>query len=325
MALEREDLKKLYVNLVRTRMFDDALCEGLKNGENLAFYHSLKGEEAVSVGACTFLRKDDYVCTTHRGHGLGQYLSKGGSPAALLAEHAGKATGCCNGYSGWHVLDPENGMVGMSGLVGSTFPLGVGLGLAAKNRGKGQVVVAFFGDGASNRGDAHEGMNMAAVLKLPVVWVCDNNEIAAFVPIKSAYPKENIADMAFAYNMPGIVVDGMDVTAVHEAVQAAAERARAGKGPSLVECKCCRYGPHGEGRPDYWHAAIRTREEIEECKKRDPIDRFRERLIQEGVLTQAEADKIHGDASTEVQEARKFAAESPRPDPSRFFKSLYAD
>ncbi|MFH1491653.1 MAG: thiamine pyrophosphate-dependent dehydrogenase E1 component subunit alpha [Pseudomonadota bacterium] len=325
MKLKKEELVKLYVNMVRTRKFDNALCEGLKNGENLAFYHSIGGEEAVGVGACTFLRKDDYVCTTHRGHGLSQLIGKGGSPAELIAEHAGKATGCCNGFSGWHVLAPEIGMLGMSGLVGGTFPLGVGLGLAAKKRGKGQVVVAFFGDGASNRGDAHEGMNMAAVWKLPIVWVCDNNEIAACVPAKSACPRENIADMAFAYDMPGVVVDGMDVVAVHEAVQAAVERARAGEGPSLVECKCCRYGPHGEGRPDYWHSSIRPKEEVDALKKRDAIDRFREKLLMEGNLTPEEIEAIDKEANEEVEDARRFAADSPRPDPSVFLKSLYAD
>ena len=325
MELEKKELIKLYVNMVRTRMFDDVLCDGLKNGENLAFYHSVKGEEAVGVGACTFLRKDDYVCTTHRGHGLSQFIAKGGSPALLIAEHAGKATGCCNGYSGWHVVAPEIGMLGSSGLVGATFPLGVGLGLAAKKRGKGQVVVAFFGDGASNRGDAHEGMNMAAVWKLPIVWVCDNNEIAAFVPIKSAYARENVADMAFTYNMPGVVVDGMDVLAVHKAVQAAVERARCGEGPSLVECKCCRYGAHGEGRPDYWHTTIRSKEELEACKKRDAIDRFRDKLLQDGTLIKEDVENIDREAAAEVVEARRFAAESPRPDPSTFLKSLYAD
>jgi TPP-dependent pyruvate/acetoin dehydrogenase alpha subunit len=325
MKLEKQELVKLYANMVRTIMFDQALCEGLKTGENLSFFHSLRGEEAVGVGACTFLRKDDYVCPSHRGHGLSQLIGKGGSPALLIAEHAGKATGCCKGHSGFHVVAPEVGMLGVSGVVGSTFLIGLGLGLAAKKRGQGQVVVAFFGDGASNRGDAHECMNMAAVQKLPIVWVCENNGIAAFVPISDAFPRGNIADMAFTYNMPGVVVDGMDVLAVHEAVQTAVERARAGEGPSLVECKCCRYAPHGEGRPDYWHSKIRTEKEIEELKKKDPTEQFRKKLIENGALTKEDVERIDREARAEVEEAREFAAASPRPDPSVFLKTLYAD
>jgi len=247
MTLEKEQLVTLYTNMVRARKADEVIVKGLSEGKVVSFYHSGQGEEAVGVGGCAFLRKDDYIYAQHRGHGIAHVLSKGASPKGFIAEHYGKATGACGGIAGFHFAEPELGMFGGAGTIGSTFPMALGWGLAAHKRGQGQVVLAFFGDGASNRGTLHEAMNLASVWKLPIVWVCHNNLYAQFMPIKDAYAKEDIADLAAGYGMPGVVVDGQDVIAVHETVQAAVERARNGEGPSLVECKTYRYRSHSEG------------------------------------------------------------------------------
>lgn len=325
MKLEKEQLIKLYTNMVRARKVDETVVKGLYDGKTLSFFHSGQGEEAIGVGGCTFLRKDDYVGGSHRGHGIAHSISKGASPKGFIAEHYGKATGSCNGITGFHGVEPELGLLGMAGTIGSIFPVALGWGVAARKRGKGQVVVAFFGDGASNRGTLHEAMNLAAIWKLPIVWVCENNLYAQWMPIKDAYPREDVADLAAGYGMPGVVVDGQDVIAVHEAVQAAVERARAGDGPSLVECKTYRFRAHNEGSPDIAHADPRPPEEVEAWKKRDPIKLFQEKLLEQGVLTQADVERIGAEATAEVEEAERLAMESPVPSPDILEKVLYAD
>jgi len=325
MALSKEQLIKLYTNLVRARKADEVCVKGLHEGKVVCFFHSGQGEEAVGVGGCTFLRKDDYIYAQHRGHGIAHTLGKGASPKGFIAEHYGKATGAAGGIAGFHAAEPELGILGGAGTIGSTFPVALGWGLAAKKRGKGQVVVAFFGDGASNRGTLHEAMNLAALWKLPIVWVCHNNLYAQWMPIKDAYSREDIADLAAGYGMPGVVVDGQDVIAVHEAVQAAVGRARAGEGPSLIECKTYRFRAHNEGSRDIAHADPRPPEEIEAWKKRDPIKLFQERLLEQGVLTGEDVERIDGEATAEMEEAERFAMGSPLPDPSVLEKLLYAD
>ena len=325
MTLEKEQLIRLYTNLVRARKLDETVVSGIAEGKTVAFFHSGQGEEAVGVGGCTFLREDDYIYPHHRGHGVAHTISKGMSPKGFLAEHFGKATGSAGGIAGFHAAEPEIGIMGAAGTIGSQFPVSLGWGLAAKKRGKGQVVVCFFGDGSSNRGTLHEAMNLAAVWKLPIVWVCHNNLYAQFMPIKDAYPKEDIADLAAGYGMPGVVVDGQDVVAVHEAVEAAVSRARAGEGPSFVECKTYRYRAHVEGVPDVSHAQPRPAEEVEAWKKRDPIKLFGERLLEQGILSQDDIEKIDREAAAEIDEAERFAMDSPAPDPAILEKALYAD
>jgi TPP-dependent pyruvate/acetoin dehydrogenase alpha subunit len=324
MSLDNNQMIVLYRNMVRARAFDRALIDGLKDGTNLAFFHSCDGHEAVGVGACSFLRDDDYIFYHHRGHGLPHLIAKGVDPGKLLAEHAGKADGICKGIGGFHAAAPELGVFGYTGTIGSNFPVAVGWGIAAKKNGRGQVVLSFFGDGASNRGTAHEAMNMAACWKLPVVWVCENNLIAQFVPISSAYPREDIADMAFSYDIPGVVVDGMDVVAVHDTTREAVERARAGDGPSLIEAKCYRFRVHSEGRVDYWHTEIRTDDEIKQWRKRDPIETFRSKLLREGIISEGEVEKIDKEATEEVEKARKSLSASPILDATELDDLLYA-
>ena len=325
MKLGKKDLIKFYTNMVRVRKMDELCIQSLQSGKIQLFYHSAQGEEAVGVGACTFLRKDDYIYPSHRGHGIPYTLSKGMDPKGFIAEHYGKATGTAHGMAGFHCPAPELGIFGISGTIGSVFPVSVGWGLAAKKKGKRQVVVAFFGDGTSNRGTLHPAFNMASLWKLPIIWLCENNLYAQFMPIKDAYVREDIADLATPYSMPGVVVDGQDVMAVHETVQAAVERAREGDGPSLIECKTYRYYGHTIGTRDESHGARRSQEEIEDWKKRDPIKLFEEKLLEQSVLTQVDIERFDREATVEAEEADKFAMESPLPDPSILEKALYAD
>jgi acetoin:2,6-dichlorophenolindophenol oxidoreductase subunit alpha len=325
MKLGKEDLILLYQKMVRTRKIDELTIKGLQEGKVLSFYHSGQGSEAVAVGSAAALRKDDYLWGHHRGHGIGYLIGKGLDGKAFLAEHWGKATGSCFGISGFHFCEPEYGALGASGTIGSQFPMSLGWGLAAKKAGKRQVVLGCFGDGGSNRGTLHEAFNLASVWKLPIVWLCDNNGMAQYTPIKDTYAKEDIADLAGGYNMPGVVVNGMDIIAVYEAVEAAVDRARNGDGPSLIEAKTARYRSHSEGSPDVSHTEVRSPEHIAELKKRDPIESFKSKLLKQGVLTEELVNQIEKEAREEADETEKFCIESPIPDPSILKKLVYAD
>ncbi|MBU2547689.1 MAG: thiamine pyrophosphate-dependent dehydrogenase E1 component subunit alpha [Proteobacteria bacterium] len=324
MKLEKEDLLKLYRNLARARVLDQLAIKMLSEGKFMGFYHSAFGGEAPGVGGTTFLRQDDYIYPHHRGHGIPHACGKGGDLQPFFAEHCGKATGTTKGMTGFHGCDPEHGMYGGGGTIGSAFPLSVGWALAAKKNGRGQVSVCFFGDGSMGRGTFHEAMNMAANWKLPVVWVCENNGMGQYVPIKDAYPLDDIANMASAYGIPGVVVDGQDVVAVAEAVVAAVERAREGKGPSLIECKCLRFRSHAEGIPDWYHAEKRSEEEVKELMKRCPVALYRNRLLEQGLLTQEDAERIDRELAEEAAEIERQCDEAPFPDPSVLENAVYA-
>jgi pyruvate dehydrogenase E1 component alpha subunit len=325
MKLNKELLLKLYRNLVRTRYYDELFTRLLAQGKLLGFYHQSLGQEAPGVGACSILHKDDIIITHLRGHGLPYMIGKGIEPKYFLAEHLGKSTGMCRGVSTFHRLDSENGLYGHSGLIGSGFPLSVGFGLAAKKNGRRQITACFFGDGGSNRGTLHESLLMSNNWKLPVIYVCENNGVAQFVPFEDTYPVKDIADLAHGYGMPGIVVDGQDVIAVAEAMGAAVERAREGKGPSLIECKTSRFCPHFVSAPDMFGCEMRAKEEIEELKKRDPIELFRKKLMARKILTEKDVERINNEAIAETDAAVKFADESPIPDPSILDELLYAN
>lgn len=327
MELTKEIMIRLYTNLVRVRKLDEVMAKALLAGKIPTFFHSQQGQEAVGVGACTFLRKDDYLYYSHRGHGIGKTLPKGVPPRAIIAEHYGKITGTCKGISGFHTADMELGIPGISGTLGAGFVLAAGLGIAALLKGEGQVVLCIEGDGTYCRGTFHEAAIMAANWKLPIVWVVDNNQYMTFTPICEYFPMENIAELAFGYGMPGVVVDGQDVIAVYEAVQIAVERARKGEGPSLIECKTYRFRPHAEGLPDIIGTVPRPQEEIESWKKRDPILVFQKKLLNDGVLTRADLERIDRKATEEMEEAERLASEDPMPsDPETLLKkSLFAD
>jgi len=316
MQLTKEQLVQLYRTMLLARRVDEAIVKGLLEGKVVSFFHSGQGEEAVGVGGCSFLNADDYVYGQHRGHGIAHILAKGGSPLPFLAEHYGKVSGSCQGISANHYCNPEVGMLGAAGTIGSAFPLSLGWAVAAKKRGERQVVLCFFGDGASNRGTLHEAMNLATLWRLPIVYICHNNLYAQYTPIKDAYPREDIADLAGGYGIPGVIVDGQDVIAVHEAVQAAVARARDGGGPSFIECKTYRYRMHSEGAPDVSHADPRPADEIEAWKSRDPIILFGEELTKQGLVAQADLARIDREVTAEVEAAENAAIESPVLDPA---------
>jgi TPP-dependent pyruvate/acetoin dehydrogenase alpha subunit len=321
-----EQLVKLYTNIVRVRKLDEFLVDAYYSGQLAGpFFHSQQGQEAIGVGACTFLRPDDYVWYTHRGHGVCEVISKGVPARSLVAEHYGRATGSSNGIGFINTCYPELGIFGMGGTVGGESTLAAGVALAAQFRGKEQVVLCFLGDGATGEGSVHTALLMSANWKLPVVWVCSNNGMGMWVPVKAAYPKQNIADLAFGYDIPAAVADGQDVAAVYAAVQPAVERARAGRGPSFLEFKTCRYKAQVEGVADYSLDALRDEAEIDRWKQRDPSKVCERRLLDQKILAQEDLDRIEREALAEVEDAERYALESPLPDPSLLATALFAD
>lgn len=278
-------------------------------------------------GSLPALKKDDYLFYNHRSHGLNKCLPRGISAKEIIAEHFSKATGSCGGFAGAHYADKDLGILGAALIVGGEFTIAGGAALACKMRGQGQVVVNCFGDGSTGRGSFHEAMLLSATWKLPVVWVLENNLYQQWTRVNLTHPKENLADFAYGYDMPSAIVDGQDVLAVYEAVQPALDRARAGEGPTLLEVKTYRYRGHNEGFPDYsvtYEGNVRPQEEIEKWKLRDPIKLLGETLIKKGFLTQEDLERIQQEAFDEMEEAEKFAMESPFVNPEDMSKMLYA-
>ena len=320
--------KELYMLMLRRMMlirrFDETVKELVQSGELVGMAHCYIGEEAVAVGACTALRDEDYITGNHRSHG--HPISKGGDIRRAMAELLGKATGYCKGKGGsMHLADFEIGILGESGIVASALPVAVGAALGSRMQNNDRVVISFFGDGASNQGACHEAMNMASIWKLPVIFLCENNQYAVTTSYRDTVAVENISDRAQAYNMPGILVDGQDVMEMHEVTVQAIQRARAGEGPSLIEARTYRYEDHSEGLNRILREPYRTEEEIEEWKKRDPIALHSKWLSEQGVATKAEIDKIWLEVNDAIDDAVKFARESPYPEASDLFTDMYAD
>lgn len=309
----------MYRRMLEIRLFEEKVFE--LYGQNLVpgTIHLYAGEEAVAVGVCANLRKDDYITSTHRGHG--HCIAKGADLGRALAEILGRRTGYCKGKGGsMHIADFSIGMLGASAVVGAGIPIAVGAGLSNKLRGTDQVVACFFGDGASNQGTFHEGINMAAIWRLPVVFVCENNLYAMGTRQSIAMVTDNISDRAVAYGVPGVSVDGNDVLAVYEVVSDAVNRARLGEGPTLVECKTYRRRGHSRYDP----AAYRPKEEVEDWLKKDPIPRFKARLMEMGVLTEQEDHELNNEAAEAVEKAVKFALDSPFPEANEALEDVYA-
>ena len=319
MIPSKEKLIEMYRKMLEIRHFEEKVYE--LYGQNLVpgTIHLYAGQEAVAVGVCANLRREDYIVSTHRGHG--HCIAKGADLKRVMAEILGKKTGYCKGKGGsMHIADFSVGILGATGVVGAGIPIAAGAGLSIKLRGTDQVVACFFGDGASNQGTFHEGVNMAAIWKLPVLFVCENNLYAMGTRQSRVMLIENIADRAVAYGIPGVTVDGNDVLAVYEAARQAVERAKKGEGPTLIECKTYRHKGHSRFDP----ATYRPKEEVEFWLKKDPIPRFRGKLVEMGVLTDAEAEQIEKEVLNEIEEAVKFALESPYPEPEEALKDVYA-
>lgn len=319
MTIEKEKLIDLYRVMVRIRTFEERACKEFAAGNIGGSLHLYTGEEAIATGACANLRPDDFITSTHRGHG--HLIAKGGKTDKMMAELFGKKTGYNKGKGGsMHIADMDIGILGANGIVGAGIPIADGAALSAQMRGSGQVTICFFGDGATNTTRFHEGVNLAAIWNLPVVFVIENNLFAETTSISDTCKLKNLADKAYAYGIPGKIVDGNDVLAVYEVIAEAVARAKNGEGPTLVECKTERWHGHEEGDTETY----RTKEEIGECKKRCPILRFRRHLIENNVLTEEDLDKIDQEMSEEIENAVKFAADSPLPDPEDTLEDVYA-
>jgi TPP-dependent pyruvate/acetoin dehydrogenase alpha subunit len=305
--------------MVRIRQFEEKLYELFLTRPMPGSMHQYNGQEAVAAGVCAHLHIDDYVTSTHRGHG--HCIAKGADLKAVMAEMFAKETGCCRGMGGsMHIADFGVGMLGATGIVGAGIPIAVGAGWTCRARGRGQVSVAFFGDGAANEGAFHEGLNLAAVWKLPVVFACENNVYGFSTHYRRVTPVEHIADRASAYGMPGRVVDGMDVRAVHAAAREAVARARRGDGPALLEFKTYRFMGHSR----FEKSSYRTPGELDDWKRRDPIPRFREWMAAELGVGAEETAAVDEAAARELAEAVAFAESSPDPDPGVWRKYIFA-
>jgi len=307
--IDRDNLLQMFRTMVTIREFEDGAGRLSQEARIPGVVHLYAGEEAVAVGACAHLNRDDYITSTHRGHG--HVIAKGGDIRLMYAELFGRATGYCKGKGGsMHIADLDLGILGANGIVGGGAPIAVGAAFAGKYRGRDQVCLCFLGDGASNIGPVHEATNMAALYRLPLVFVYENNLYGEYTRQEREMAVVDIADRAAAYGMPGRSVDGMDVLAVYDAVGEAVARARRGEGPSLVECKTYRYYDHvgtSYGEEE------RPAEEREHWHSRDPILLFRERLAADGVLPEKEAEAVIAEVRSQIGEAIKFGEDGPSP------------
>ena len=301
---------QLLETMLRIRKAELQLAIMYKNGKVPCAAHLYEGEEAIAAGVCANLRRDDCITSTHRGHG--HCIAKGLPMREMIAEVSARKTGCCGGKGGtMHLFKPEVGVMGTVGIVGGGIPLSTGLGLAMKMRKTDRVAVSFFGDGAANNGSFHESINLAALWKLPVLYVCENNMYATSVAVWRSTPVENIGVRGAGYGIPGVTVDGNRVDEVYAAAEEAVARARAGLGPTLLECKTYRIRGHFEGDDAFY----RTKEEVAEARKRDPIDYWKGILLAEGALTEEAFAEMDAKTDAEVADAAAFAEASPFPDP----------
>jgi len=306
--MEKKLSKSLLETMLKIRMFEENIIELFKAGELPGWLHIYIGEEAVATGVCLNLTRKDYITSTHRGHG--HCIAKGAKLKNMMAELYGKKTGCCKGRGGsMHISDASVGILGANGIVGGGIPIATGAALGCLYLKKGRIVVSFFGDGASDEGSFHESLNLASVWKLPVIYVCENNLYAETNPCCKHSNIKDIADRAKAYNIPGIIVDGMDVLDVYKKINKVASDIRNGGGPVLVEAKTYRYRGHYEGDPEVY----RDKEEIKEWKKKDPILKLEAKIIKDKILTLSEIETIKKAVQNEIEEAIEFGIKSPEP------------
>ncbi len=321
LSLTNEDIIAMYRKMLAVRRFEERVAADYAHGSISGFIHSYIGQEAVAVGVCANLRLDDRIVSNHRGHG--HCIAKGADLKRMMAEIHGKKTGYCKGKGGsMHIADFSVGMLGANGIVCAGLPIALGAALAAQLEKGDGVAVVFFGDGASNEGEFHESLNLAAIWKLPIIFTCENNHYGANTPIGRAIPSSSIAERAAAYLIPAVIVDGNDVFAVYEACRAAVSRARAGLGPSLLECKTYRWHHHFEGGyfPD-----LRPKHEIEDWIERCPIKRLEQTLEEEAILDRKGREAIDSEIMARVEDAVAFAVNSPYPDPEDALEGVYSE
>ena len=317
--MDKKTAAWIYNKMHEIRAFEETAWTLFTENTLRGSVHLYTGEEAVAAAVCAQLTDEDYIASTHRGHG--HCIGKGAELDRALAELMGKATGYCKGRSGsMHIADFSKGNLGANAIVGGGIPIATGGALALKMQNKPNVAVAFFGDGASNQGTFHEAINLAAVWKLPIIYICENNQFGMTVPVWQSTSVENIADRSAGYGIAGEVVDGNDVVAVYEAFERAKERALKGEGPTLLECKTYRWRGHWTGDPEVY----RTREEVEYWKEnRDPIKLFGAYMVENGLATEAELDEIAQTVAKKMAEAVEFALSSPDPDPANVLEDVF--
>ncbi|MGB9813407.1 MAG: thiamine pyrophosphate-dependent dehydrogenase E1 component subunit alpha [Thermovenabulum sp.] len=319
MELTKEKRLWMYRKMYEIRLFEQEVDRLFKANMIWGTCHLSIGEEATAVGAIAAIKEDDMITSTHRGHG--HCIAKGGKLPLMFAELLGRETGYCKGRGGsMHIADIESGNLGANGIVGGGIPIATGAALASKLKRDNKVTLCFFGDGANNQGVFHESLNIASLWKLPVVYICENNVYGMSLHVSKSTAVANIAERAAAYSMPGIVVDGNDVEEVYNAVKEAVERARRGEGPSLIEAKTYRWLGHSKSDANLY----RTKEEIESWKLKCPIKRYKEKLIMENIATIEEIESIEKEVVKDIEEALKFAVESPEPSIDDIESDVYA-
>jgi pyruvate dehydrogenase E1 component alpha subunit len=318
-AYSKELLEKFYYTMVKIRKFEETVEKYFLDGQIPGFVHLYIGEEAIATGVCASLKNDDYIQSTHRGHG--HTIAKGADINRAMAEIFGKKTGFCRGKGGsMHIADFSVGMLGANGVVGGGFNIATGAALAIKKQKRDNVSVVFFGDGASNRGTFHEALNMASVWKLPIIFVCENNKWASTTPYRTTTSVEDISKRAAGYSMESKIVDGNDVFDVYEGFKEALAHVKAGNGPFFLEAKTYRIKGHFVGDPELY----RTKEEVQKVyDENNPITRFENKVLKENLLSGTELKEISSKAETEIKEALKFAQDSEFPEPSEMYDDLY--
>ncbi len=317
--IDAAKLKEMYTIMVKIRFFEERAITEYRKGLP-GFVHPSIGQEAVPAGVCAFLREDDYTITTHRGHG--DIIAKGAQLDRMMAELFAKKAGYCKGKGGsMHIADVSRNILGATGIVGDGLPIAAGVGAALKMQGKDSIMVAFFGDGSTNSGAFHEGIGLAAAWSLPVLFVCQNNQYQQSTPSRDYTRLTDIADRAKGYGIPGMSVDGNDAIAVAEVAREAIEKCRKGEGPIFIVANTYRTVGHHMGDPG---TSYRPKEEVEEWKKKDPIKRLRQQMVQNKMATDAELDEIEQNVLRELDEAVKFAQESPMPAPEEALEDIYA-
>ncbi|MFP3904752.1 MAG: thiamine pyrophosphate-dependent dehydrogenase E1 component subunit alpha [Armatimonadota bacterium] len=322
MELTQQQMSEMMRTMYTIRAFEQQAIELYNDnwdmGNFLGALHSYEGQEAVATGTCMALREDDYVFSTHRGHG--HFIAKGGDIRSMFAELLGKETGCSHGRGGsMHMFDPSKGLMGGNGIVGAGTPLALGPAFAAQYCDTDQVTVSFFGDGASGQGCFHEALNLASLWNLPVIYVCENNQIAVNTPADEAVCTDCIADRAAGFNMPGVTVDGNDPVEVYEAAAEAVGRAREGEGPSLIEAVCFRQKPHCMVIQEHRDEAT-----LEEIAEEDPVPRFEKRLVNEGLTTEETLQAMRREVIETIQDAAQYAIDAPEPDPDTVEDGVWA-
>jgi len=318
--LSAKKAHEMYRLMLRIRLFEERARDLYMRNILRGALHLYIGMEGVAVGACSALREDDYITSTHRGHG--HCIAKGGRTDLMMAELMGKATGYCKGKGGsMHIADMDRGILGANGIVSAGLPIAAGAALSSKLLKQDRVAIAFFGDGGANIGPFHESLNFAAIWKLPAVFVCENNLYAISTKFEQATAVPNVADRAAAYNMPGVVANGNDVVDVHAKIEEAVDRARKGAGPSLIEAKTYRLEGHNMGDPQNY----RTKEEVERWRKIDPILRFQDYVRSHRLGSDDVFNPIDAEIREEIDRAVEFARNSPEPGLDEIMTDIYAD